>query len=223
MPIETEQIEHCPRCDALKPDSGAPCRCGGLASASAHAARLDLFRRTVMPHLDDAYNLARWLTKNPDDAEDIVQETFLRAFKFFATFKGGNARNWLLTITRNTFYRWVKLNRPRELRGPSTFVAHDGRDGELESEPRDLWGREPETPETALLRKDQVALVARLMEALPIEARETLVLREIEELSYKEIAEVTGVPIGTVMSRLARARQTLLRGLERFEAKESLG
>jgi RNA polymerase sigma factor (sigma-70 family) len=171
-----------------------------------------------MPHMDDAYRLARWLTKNPDDADDVVQETFLRAFKFFATYNGGNARNWLLTITRNTFYRWVKTNRPRATRPPPS--GHDGGDGEFEIEPRDPWGREPETPELALLRKDQVALVTRLMEALPIEARETLVLRELEQLSYKEIAQVTGVPIGTVMSRLARARQALLKALDRVDAEE---
>ena len=221
MPSETEKTEPCPRCDALHPDTEAVCCCDGLAAASRQAAKLDLFRRTVMPHRNDAYNLARWLAKNSDDAEDIVQEAFLRAFKFFATFKGDNARSWLLTITRNTFYRWVKLNRSREFRVPSTLVANDRCDNELEIEPRDLWGRDQETPETALLRKDQVTLVARLMEALPIEARETLVLRELEELSYKEIAEVTGVPIGTVMSRLSRARQMLLRDLERFEARES--
>jgi RNA polymerase sigma-70 factor (ECF subfamily) len=177
---------------------------------------LESFHRTVMPHLDDAYSLARWLTKNADDADDVVQETFLRAFKFFATFKGGSARNWLLTITRNTFYRWVKTNRPRELRPATAPLQFDGSDSELHGEPRDLWGRQPETPETALLRKDSVALVARLMEALPLEARETLVLRELEGLSYKEIAAVTGVPIGTVMSRLARARQLLLKALDRY-------
>jgi RNA polymerase sigma-70 factor (ECF subfamily) len=178
--------------------------------------KLESFHRTVMPHLDDAYSLARWLTKNADDADDVVQETFLRAFKFFATFKGGSARNWLLTITRNTFYRWVKTNRPRELRPGAGPLQFDGSDSEFHGEPGDLWERQPETPETALLRKDSVALVARLMEALPLEARETLVLRELEGLSYKEIATVTGVPIGTVMSRLARARQLLLKALDRY-------
>src|ERR1700722_10147966 len=181
-------------------------------------AKLDSFHRTVMPHLNDAYSLARWLTKNADDADDVVQETFLRAFKFFATFQGGCARNWLLTITRNTFYRWVRTNRPRELRPTAASQLDDG-DPALELATRDLWGRQPENPETVLLRKDRIALVARLMEALPLEARETLVLREIEGLSYKEIAAVTGVPIGTVMSRLARARQLLLKGLDGASAR----
>jgi RNA polymerase sigma-70 factor (ECF subfamily) len=157
-----------------------------------------VFEQTVLPHLDAAYNLARWLTRNDLDAEDVVQEAFLRALRHFNSFKGGDARPWLLTIVRNTFYTWRKHNRmPEEealLDEEKHAVADDSSD-----------------PETLLLRETDRQLIQSALRQLPKEFLEVIVLREFEELSYKQIAEVIQVPSGTVMSRLARARKRLVR------------
>jgi RNA polymerase sigma-70 factor (ECF subfamily) len=155
------------------------------------------FEEAVMPHIDAAYNLARWLMRNDADAQDMVQEAYLRALKFFGGFRGTDARPWLLTIVRNTCYTWLRRNRSPELSCGFDEVVLA-----RESEERD--------PETEQLMKAQAQLVNNAIEKLPIEFREVVVLRELEELSYKEIALVLDVPIGTVMSRLARARKRLV-------------
>ncbi len=164
------------------------------------------FELLALPHLDAAYNLARWLTGSAADAEDVVQEAYLRAYRFFGTFRGGNIRVWLLTIVRNSFHTWVQDNRSPRL----GFVAELPEPDSAEDE-HVLWGRPQEDPETLLLRDIDHATVARLMRRLPAAYREVLLLREVEELSYRDIATVTGMPIGTVMSRLARAREALRR------------
>lgn len=168
---------------------------------SAHdEATAKRFKDAVMPYLNDAYNLARYLTRNPDDANDIVQDAYLRAFRFFDTFKGGNPKPWLLTIVRNCFYSWLKA-KPRQTEVLLEFDDESGTDT------RDLWMRETIDPEAALVQIDNAETVRLLLDGLPVSFREVLVLREMEELSYQEIATVLDVPIGTVMSRLARARR----------------
>ncbi len=157
-----------------------------------------------MPHLDAAYNLARWLAGNPADAEDVVQDAYLRAWRYFDGFGGGDARVWLLTITRTTFLTWVRENRSARLVFSSPALeAHD------ETAPDPLWTDQPQDPETLLLRAADGETLARLLGCLPPEYREVLVLREQEDLSYRQIATVIGAPVGTVMSRLSRARAGL--------------
>jgi RNA polymerase sigma factor (sigma-70 family) len=153
----------------------------------------DSFADVILPHLDAAYNLARWLVRNNDDAEDIVQEAYLRAFRYFAGFHGGDARAWLLRIVRNTSYRWLQKTRAYE---PAVLF-----DEEVHTS-----GIEPSNPEQLLLQNADGRLVERAMNELPVRFREILVLRELEGLSYKEIADVMCVPLGTVMSTLSRAR-----------------
>jgi RNA polymerase sigma factor (sigma-70 family) len=164
------------------------------------------FEAIVVPHLDAAYNLARWLSGSPSDADDVVQEAYLRAFRFFGGFEDkeeGNARAWLLAIVRNT---WFTEWRRRVNYADSTPFDEDiGGDETLPG-----WSEEAGVdPETLAVRRDEVHLVHRALEALPITFREVLVLRELEDMSYKEVAAITGVPIGTVMSRLARGRKML--------------
>ena len=168
------------------------------------------FEEAVMPHIDAAYNLARWLTRNDADAQDMVQEAYLRALRFFSGFRGTDARAWLLTIVRNTCYTWLRRNRSPELSCDFYEVVL-------------TRASEGPNPETEQLMKAQAQLVNEAIEKLPIEFREVVVLRELEELSYKEIAVVLGVPIGTVMSRLARARKRLMLLLqgERIEHREA--
>jgi RNA polymerase sigma-70 factor (ECF subfamily) len=158
--------------------------------------KLFSFETAVLPHLDAAYNLARWLTRNDADAEDVVQEAYLRAFRFFAGFHGEDGRAWLLGIVRNTTYTWMQRNRSPELNMPL--------DDELvEVKSNDLG------PEALLLQKADARILRQALEELPLEFREVLVLRELEEMSYKQIAVMADLPIGTVMSRLARARKRL--------------
>jgi RNA polymerase sigma-70 factor (ECF subfamily) len=152
------------------------------------------FDQLVVPHLDAAHNLARWLLRGQDDAEDVVQEAFLRAFKYFSTFNGGNARPWLLAIVRNTAFRWLQRNRREQLAVEFDEDLHAG-------------GGDSSDPEALLLRDTDRQLLEHAMRKLPTRMREVLVLRELEGLSYKEIAEVIGAPIGTVMSTLHRARE----------------
>ena len=165
------------------------------------------FERVVLPHMDAAYNLARWLTRNDHDAEDLVQESYLRAFKFFGSFQGANARGWLLTIVRNTCYTWFRENRPQELTTSFDENIHG-----TEADPFD--------PEKLLLQSESGQLIKQAMEELPLEFREVLTLRELEGLSYKEIAVIAGIPLGTVMSRLARARSRLKQCLIKLVNKE---
>ena len=158
--------------------------------------KLASFEEAVLPHLDAAYNLARWLTRNDTDAEDVVQEAYLRAFRFFGGFHVADGRSWLLAIVRNTCYTWMQHNRSPELANPL--------DDELpEIESTEL------NPEALLLQSADAQMVRRAVEELPLEFREVLVLREFEEMSYREIASITDLPLGTVMSRLARGRKQL--------------
>lgn len=162
------------------------------------------FRTSMLPHLDAAYTLARYLTRDADAAQDIVQDAYLRAYRAFADFKGGSARAWLLAIVRNCHLTWRDLRR-REMqrRAPDAVAAEEGGDPE---DAIDLLV-DGETPETILLRRSQADRVRGTLELLPEPLREVLVLRELDELSYREIADVAGVPVGTVMSRLSRARR----------------
>ena len=164
------------------------------------------FEQAVLPHLSAAWNLARWLLRDRHDAEDIVQQSCLRACRGFATFRGGDARAWLLTIVRNACYS--ELSRRRRQRGEANARASESLDdADLPAPPA------VGDPQLALLRRMDHEALAAAVEALPDVFREVLVLREMEELSYQEIAEVASVPVGTVMSRLARARQRLQEAL----------
>lgn len=154
----------------------------------------------LLSHLNAAYNLARWLTRNDTDAEDVVQEAYLRAFKHFRGFHGGDSRPWLLAIVRNTFYTWLQQNRAPERQIPFDEEIHIAEDDRL-------------NPEALLLQEANNQLVRHAIEELPAEFREVIVLRELEGLSYKQIADVTDIPVGTVMSRLARARKRLEQNL----------
>lgn len=158
--------------------------------------RLKAFEQGVLPHLDAAHNLARWLAGNDQDAQDVAQEACLRAFKFFGGFRGDNPRAWLLAIVRNTFYSWLRKNRPADALQ------------ELDDEAREI--ADPSAAMASLpARQDDAEAVRRAIANLPVGFREIVVLREMEGLSYKEIAGLMEVPIGTVMSRLARARKLL--------------
>jgi RNA polymerase sigma-70 factor (ECF subfamily) len=170
-----------------------------------------------MPHLRAAYNLARWLCRNDQDAEDIVQEAFLRAFRFFETFHGEDARAWLLAIVRNTTYTWLRQNRGHELHiSFDDDAAHEGASVTLLNPP-------DSNPESILARDENKGLLNRALEALPVEFREVLVLRELEDLSYKEISRIAEIPMGTVMSRLARARKSLGECLVRMDKESRFG
>jgi RNA polymerase sigma-70 factor, ECF subfamily len=174
----------------------------------ASAEKLERFNRVVVPHLDAAYNYARWLTRNGPDAEDVAHEAMLRALQFFDSFNREAVRPWLLAIVRNTFYTWLKKNRPLELAEPFTDDSA-GSAGES-ADPSDV----------AILNSDRRAL-AEAIERLPREFRETVILRELEELSYQEIAAILEVPIGTVMSRLARARQRLVETMVKGQTRDA--
>ena len=163
------------------------------------------FETLMLPLMNDAYNLARWLMRNQEDAEDMVQESYLKAFRFFASFQGTNCRAWFLQIVRNTCYTALGARKLRQKEVPI-----DEENYEIE-DPSPL-------PPANLIKKATVEAVREAIEALPVDFREALVLRELEGLSYKEISEVSGIPLGTVMSRLARGRHQLyLMLLERKE------
>jgi len=159
----------------------------------------------VLPHLDSAYNLARWMMRDASAAEDVVQDAVVRALSYFGSFKGGDGRAWFLRIVRNVAYSVIAARR----RGNTTSLDDAGRT--VDGEPIALEIADPnDDPETSLSRAEGFTRLDQALEALPADLRECLVLHELEELSYKEVAQVTGVPIGTVMSRLWRARQALL-------------
>ncbi len=170
------------------------------------------FASVVLPHLGDAFALARWLTGERADAEDIVQDACLRAFRGIAGFSGGNARAWVLTIVRHTAFTWLGKNRPAAL-----VVTDDLEAVERTQYHAGTADPEVETPESVLIAKTDSARLEAAIAALPTPFRETLVLRDVQGLDYREIAEVTGVPIGTVMSRLARARRRLIESIGRTE------
>jgi RNA polymerase sigma-70 factor (ECF subfamily) len=162
------------------------------------------FEQALLPHLEAAYNLARWLTRNDHDAEDVVQEAYVRAFTFFDSFRGEDGRSWLLSVVRNTCYTWLEKHRSRE---PAVRL-----DEKVHAPSRAL------DPAQLFLEQAAGEEVRAAVEQLPVEFREVIVLRELEGLSYKEIAAVLGVPLGTVMSRLTRGRARLQQCLS---AKES--
>jgi RNA polymerase sigma factor (sigma-70 family) len=170
----------------------------GQEAEQSHAEKEDLisFEALTLPHLDAAHNLAKWLLRNEQDAEDVVQEAFLRAFRSFSGFHGSNGRAWLLTIVRNTSYTLLKKNRAVGLTTPFDEDIHGS-------------GHESVSPATILEQSEDAELVRKAIEELPAEFRQILILRYQEDLSYKEIGEILQIPTGTVMSRLARARGKL--------------
>ena len=167
------------------------------------------FEQAVLPHVDAAYNLARWMTRNEQDAQDVVQESYFRAFRFFAGFRGGNGRAWLLQIVRTTGYTWLRAN--RLLQQAAEFDEN-------------VFPRDSRTlnPEETVLQNDSSAMLRKALEMLPPNFREVLILRELEEMSYREIAEITGMPAGTVMSSLSRARGHLRQALTSLMSKDVL-
>ena len=174
----------------------------------AQPAELTSFEEVMLPHLDAAHNLARWLLRNEQDAQDVVQEAYLRAFKSFAGFHGSNGRAWLLTIVRNTYYTFLKKNRAVDLTTPFVDEIH-------------AIGHELASPATILEHAEDAELIRKAMDALPAESREILALRHQEGLSYQEIADIAQIPPGTVMSRLARARGKLKECLATRMGKEN--
>jgi RNA polymerase sigma-70 factor (ECF subfamily) len=177
-----------------------------MASIERRQSTAD-FEATVLPHLNAAHNLARWLLRDENDAKDVVQDAYLRAFRFFDSFRGGDSRGWLLTIVRNACYDWLRKARPDELRVSFDEESH-GREGSGSS------------PEVDLLRRANAQSLKGALERLPVGLREAIVLRELEGLSYAEIAAVADIPIGTVMSRLSRSRKRLQESLRVCEGKE---
>jgi len=172
------------------------------------------FREVVLVHADAAYNLALRLSRRPDVAEDIVNDAYVRALGAFSNYRGGDGRSWILTIVRNRFYDWL-----REQRLKATVpMARPANDADVE-EDWDVPDLEQDTPEEALAKKGETGALHALLDRLPPRLREVLILREMEELSYREIAAITSAPIGSVMSRLARARSVLAQAWREREAK----
>jgi RNA polymerase sigma-70 factor (ECF subfamily) len=170
--------------------------------------QLARFEQAIVPHLAAAYNLARWLTHNAHDAEDVVQEAYLRAYQFFDSFHGGDGRAWMLRIIRNTCFTWLAKNRAAEPLASFDETRHGAATASA-------------APDAPLLAGETRELLRQALAQLPEEYREVIVLRELEEMSYREIAVVTGAPIGTVMSRLARARERLQKVLTQRRPEES--
>ena len=168
------------------------------------------FEATALPHLDAAYNLARWLLRDSQNAQDAVQEAYLRGFRFFDGFKGGDARPWLLGIVRNVCFSWLKNNG----RGGPLLEFDDEWNGGLDDPLLNSLGIDPER---ALIQKDDKAQVNCAIDGLPPLLREVIILRELEELSYESIAKIVAIPLGTVMSRLSRARALLRVALDRAD------
>jgi RNA polymerase sigma-70 factor (ECF subfamily) len=175
----------------------------------SEASKVERFEAIALPHLGAAYSLARWLVHNEHDAEDLVQDAYLRALKFFSGYYGGDSRAWLLTIVRNTCYTWLQRNRAQPLTEPI--------DDQLEEE----LGLDFADPEALLLQRVDSQMVRDALRELPVEFREVVVLRELEALSYKEIAAIVDIPIGTVMSRLKRGRTRLSALLAKRMGKEA--
>lgn len=166
------------------------------------------FATVMLPHLDAAYNLARWLVRDTTGADDVVQTAMLRALDHFASFRGENGRAWLLKIVRNTAYNWLADRR----RGPLSLEADQERQYQETVDPAD-------DPEAVMVKAEGRARLEAMLARLPPDLKECIVLREFEEMSYQEIGEVTGVPIGTVMSRLWRARRILIKEAERSSVR----
>jgi RNA polymerase sigma factor (sigma-70 family) len=169
---------------------------GAAASEISEQTKLALFEQIIVPHLAAAYNLAVWLTRNSHDAEDVVQEAYLRAFRFFDGFHGDDGKAWLLAVVRNTCHTWL-----RREKGSQTMVMFD--------EQMHCSDLDKMNPEDMLLEKVNAGSLRECLNALPLEYREVMILREMEEMSYRDIAHLINIPIGTVMSRLSRARRRL--------------
>lgn len=201
LTVKSQTVEAAPAISASD-------RSGILARSSSVSANDTLiqFQRSIVPQLDAAYNFARFLSRDADAAQDIVQEAFLRAYRGFAGYQGGDARAWIFTIVRNCYHNWL-IDRRRKSRVEIDVHSHD--------DPEELTiydaPSDEDDPETRLLRRVESDNVRVVLNKLPRPLREMLVLRELEGLSYRQIAEIAAVPIGTVMSRIARARK-------RFEA-----
>src|SRR6267143_2211307 len=179
------------------------------------SSRAKRFERIFTPHLDAAYNYAHWLTRDARNAEDVVQEACLRAFKFLDSFHGESGRAWLLAIVRNTYYTWLKRNRVEALSvsfDEETMAANGGELADLESSFGSI--------DQVLQQGDAKRLINDALAQLPEEFREVIVLRELEDLPYKEIAAIAKIPLGTVMSRLSRARKLLLQHLQRARQED---
>jgi RNA polymerase sigma-70 factor, ECF subfamily len=190
--------------ESIDQDAETDCDEDVLPGSNDHAR----FTRLVLPHLGDAYSLARWITGNRADAEDVVQDACLRAFRAISSVEDGRSRPWVLTIVRNTAYTWLRKNRPSSV----LLVEHLE---DIETAQASCENFDAETPETALIAKADAARLEEAIAALPTAQRETMVLRDVQGLSYREIAEVTNVPIGTVMSRLARSRNQVIKTIAR--------
>lgn len=175
------------------------------------------FQRTIIPHLDAAYNFARFLSRDADAAQDIVQEAFLRAYRGFEGFRDGDARAWTFMIVRNCYLAWLQEGR-RKSRFEQPMENGDAGD---DAEPHQDFASDEDTPETAMIRKTQSQRVRAVIGMLADPMREVLVLRELEDLSYKQIADIIDAPIGTVMSRLARARRDFGDAWQRLEDQEA--
>ena len=167
------------------------------------------FEDVVLPHLDAAHNLARWLVRNDHDAADVVQNATVKALRFFGGFRGGDARAWLLTIVRNASYTWLRRAKPGDVAVPFDEEIHDD-------------DTEASNPESRALRQASGRSIQQALEDLPVGLREAIVLRELEGLSYAEIAEVAEIPIGTVMSRLSRARRRLQQALGEADGRKEV-
>jgi RNA polymerase sigma factor (sigma-70 family) len=173
-----------------------------LKKGESLSDRTRRFEAAMLPHLDAAFNLARWLLRDEHHAQDVVQDAYLRAFRFFESFRGGDARPWLLAIVRNACFTWMKDNK--------LAAEHVEFDEALDGDSVDpTMHRAEGNPETLLLQKLESARIDKAIEDLPPVFREVIVLRELEDLSYEEIAQCVSVPVGTVMSRLSRARAML--------------
>ena len=200
VPAPQQRSKDCRVANTPKLETLTEKRDGAVSSMAplreAEQSRHDVFEKTVLPYLNSAYNLARWLTRNEHDAEDIVQEVFLRALRSFNTFvPGRDPRAWLLAIVRNSCRTWQRQQRSHE----TTLIQEDSQPTEA------AWS----DPEALLIKNANSERIRQALEELPFEYREVLVLRELEELSYKEIADIAAIPLGTVMSRLSRARKEL--------------
>jgi RNA polymerase sigma-70 factor (ECF subfamily) len=183
-------------------------------AAAEDAGSTDRFVRLVIPHLDDAYTLARWITGNRIDAEDVVQEACLRAFRAISNAGDFNARTWTLGAVRSAAFAWLRKYRPASLVPPDEF-------GPLEHERMRAWDYDGTTPEAALIAKTDAACLEAAIVQLAVPFREVLALREMQGLSYREIADITAAPIGTVMSRLARGRTRLIKLIARESLRDA--
>lgn len=179
-----------------------------------HPTKEKRFQELVIPHLNSAFNLARWLTRNGPDAEDIVQEAYCRAFTFFDSFYGEDGRAWLLTIVRNTFYTWHQQNQTQNTEFDEQLHGPQGESVTVDD-------KTDNNPESILMQKDSQQQLLHALQTLPLAFREVMVLRELEELSYKQIAIIIGIPVGTVMSRLGRGRELLQKTLQQTHRPNS--